>query len=85
MAIQRVKNQGDGKRRQSPVKSSIDLRVLWKVNLRIGPRKDSFLYRSTEEFELAALTAEVILQSSPGAEMMGAVITGIERQARLWN
>lgn len=85
MTSKRVTNQERGKRRKSPVKAGAELRVLWKANLRIGDRKDSFLFRCSEEFEFAAFTAEALLQSSPAATMVGAVITGIERQARLWN
>ena len=71
--------------RGSPVKAGREPRVLWKANLRIGDRRDSFLYRSGEQFELAAAAAEQLLQQSTAATMVGAVITGIERQARLWN
>ncbi len=80
-----LNNQASGKRREFAGKPGIDSRVLWKANLRIGDRKDSFLFRSTEEFESAAAAAEYLLQTSPAATMVGAVIVGIERQARLWN
>ena len=88
MASKRVKNQANGRKRETPVNPGIDdegLRVLWKAELRIGTRKDSFLYRCTEEFDRAAFTAEALLQSSPAASMVGAVIVGIERLDRLWN
>jgi hypothetical protein len=85
MKSKELTNQGAGKRRVFPVKAGTEPRVLWKANLRIGDRKDWFLYRSSEEFELAATTAEQLLQQSTAATMVGAVIIGIERQARLWN
>jgi hypothetical protein len=62
-----------------------DLRTLWEASLRIGDRKDSFLFRSTEEFEYSAYVAEELLQQSPAANMVGAHIVGIQRKARLWN
>jgi len=85
MKSKELTNQGAGKRRGSTVKAGTEPRVLWKANLRIGDRKDWFLYRAGEEFEAAAVTAETLLQQSTAATMVGAVIIGIERQARLWN
>jgi len=84
MKSKELTNQGAGKRRGFPVKAYREPCVLWKANLRIGDRKDWFLYRAGEEFE-AAVTAETLLQQSTAATMVGAVIIGIERQARLWN
>ncbi len=68
-------------------KSEEQLRVLWlwQADLRMGSRKDSFLFRSTEDFLEASRLAETLLQTSPGAEMAGAVIVAIQRKARLWN
>jgi thiamine monophosphate kinase len=85
MKPKELTNQGAGKKRGSTVKADPEPRVLWKASLRIGNRKDLFLYRSGEEFELAATTAEQLLRQSTAATMVGAVIIGIERQARLWN
>jgi hypothetical protein len=85
MPSKRVTDQRDGKNRENPVKAGTDLRVLWEAKLRIGDQKDSFLFRATEEFDLAAFTAEALLQRSPASSMVGAVIVGIERKARLWN
>jgi len=85
MKSKELTNQGAGKRRRSLVKASTEARILWKANLRIGDRKDWFLYRAGEEFEAAAVTAETLLQQSTATAMVRAVIIGIERQARLWN
>jgi len=66
---------------------SIKLSVLWQAKLSVpgGKGNESFLFRSTEDFERAARTAEVLLQSSPGCRVSGAYITGLDRVARLWN
>jgi hypothetical protein len=79
------KNQKPAPRNGAAVKPGIEFRVLWRARLRIGAGKDEFLYRCTEDFTLASATAEGLLQASTAASMVGAVITGIERQARLWN
>jgi hypothetical protein len=60
-------------------------RVLWKARLRIQERKDEFLFRAGEEFSGASIIAADLLDSSPSCQMVGAVIVGIERVARLWN
>ena len=60
-------------------------RVLWKARLRIQERKDEFLFRASEEFREASTIATDLLDSSPSCQMVGAVIVGIERVARLWN
>ena len=61
------------------------LRFLWRANLQIGPRKDYFLFRSTDDFSQAAKLAEELLDSSPACDMAGAVIVALERNDRLWN
>ncbi len=60
-------------------------RVLWKARLSIQQRKDEFLFRASEEFSEASTIATDLLDSSPSCQMVGAVIVGIERVARLWN
>jgi hypothetical protein len=61
------------------------LSVLWKAKLKIQNETGDFLFRSTEEMLDAAAAAERILQSSPSCKMVGAVIVGVERVAKLWN
>lgn len=85
MESKQLTNQTVGESRETPVKAGRTLRVLWQANLRAGTRKDSFLFRSTEDFGEASQLAQDLLDSSPGAEMAGAVIVGLERKARLWN
>ena len=85
MATKPQKNQRRTTRTVTAVKPDREFRVLWRASLRIGDRKDQFLFRCTEEFELAAATAELLLQESTAATMVSAVIVGIDRQARLWN
>lgn len=60
-------------------------RVLWKARLSIQQRKDEFLFRASEEFGEASTIATDLLDSPPSCQMVGAVIVGIERVARLWN
>jgi hypothetical protein len=67
-----------------PAPSNAD-RVLWKARLSIQQRKDEFLFRASEEFSEASTIATDLLDSSPSCQMVGAVIVGIERVARLWN
>ena len=68
-----------------PAETKEKLRTLWKANLRIQTDKGDFLFRSSEEFADAAVTAQRLLESSPSCRMVGAVIVGVERVARLWN
>lgn len=67
-----------------PAPSNAD-RVLWKARLSIQQRKEEFLFRASEEFSEASTIATDLLDSSPSCQMVGAVIVGIERVARLWN
>ena len=60
-------------------------RTLWKARLRIQNEKQEFLFRSTDEFQLAAKTAQELLETSPSCQMVGAEIVAVERMARLWN
>jgi hypothetical protein len=60
-------------------------RTLWKANLRIQNEKQDFLFRSTEDFAEASALAQKLCESSPSCAMVGAVIVGIERMAKLWN
>lgn len=69
---------------EPPAQSNAD-RVLWKAQLSIQQRKDEFLFRASEEFSEASTIATDLLGSSPSCQMVGAVIVGIERVARLWN
>jgi hypothetical protein len=60
-------------------------RTLWRANLRIQNEKQDFLFRASEDFAEASTLAQKLLDSSPSCQMVGAVIVGIERMARLWN
>ncbi len=71
--------------RESNAPAQEVLRVLWKARLSIQQRKDEFLFRASEEFSEASTIATDLLGSSPSCQMVGAVIVGIERVARLWN
>jgi len=59
--------------------------TLWQANMLIGPRRDHFLFRCTDDFELASVIAQELMDSSPGAEMVGAKMTGIEIKGHLKN
>lgn len=61
------------------------LPVLWRANMAAGRSKNTFHFRSTEDFGEASHTAELLLESSPMPEAPGNAIVGIERICRLWN
>lgn len=79
------KRRGPYRKRTAPPAQSNADRVLWKAWLSIQQRKDEFLFRASEEFSEASTIATDLLDSSPSCQMVGAVIVGIERVARLWN
>ena len=80
-----VSNSRNTSRKVAPAAAIDTHRVLWKARLSIQQRKDEFLFRASEEFGEASTIATDLLDSSPSCQMVGAVIVGIERVARLWN
>lgn len=70
---------------EPPTSGEDKMRTLWRVKLKVGTEDREALFRASEDFEEAAGMATKLVLSSPGSQMVGATIVGINRIARLWN
>ena len=66
-----------------------DGRTLWRAKLwspqYTKGKGQEFLFREGDEAIAAMLTATDLAKQSPGVQMVGSVIVGVERVAKLWN
>lgn len=61
------------------------LRFVWRAKIRIGDRRDEFLFRAVDQEPKALKVATEIFERSPYCNLTGAAISGVERIARIWN
>jgi hypothetical protein len=60
--------------------------TLWEATIFIpGGDEQTFYFRASEDFSLAATTANELVKDSPGCRLVGASIVEVKRIALLWN
>jgi hypothetical protein len=68
-----------------PKDTTVKERTLWRAQLRIQTQNQEFLFRSTEDFDVASTTAMDLCDTSESCKMVGAELVGVTRIGHLWN